>query len=120
MANNKICAACNGSGWLAHEGTCSACGGSGVVETPRYPGWAGVCSSFDPEVDPIEVHGDTPLIDEDFVLALTPQLADDATWREREAAATVANETAAAALYDSWLFVEKPLRYEPDGDVIWA
>ncbi len=89
----------------------------------RYPGWAGVCS-FDPATEPVEVHvaGDTLPDEVAAILALTPHATEDTPWAEREALAAAASEAGAAGLTDSWgwCFAEKPVNYEPDGDVLWA
>jgi hypothetical protein len=105
--------------------------------TPRYPGWAGVCSSFDPDTDPIEVHTveHSPATADDLVivtadtlpdevaaiLALTPHVDETADWATREAEAAAVSAAGADGLAASWgFFVEKRIQYEPDGDVLWA
>ena len=71
--------------------------------------------------DLVEVTGDTLPDEIAAVLALTPHVADDTDWRTREQEAHRLNELAARELTDSWqIFAEKPVIYEPDGDVIWA
>ena len=92
------------------------------MKTNRYPGWGGVCS-FDPATEPVEVHevhADVLPDEVAAILALTPHVADDASWRTREQEAKRLNELAAKEFTDSWqIFVEKPICYEDDGDVLW-
>jgi hypothetical protein len=116
--DGKLCTTCMGAGWLPGEGDCTRCNGSG--ELPRYPGWAGVCSSFEPETDPVEVHADVLPDEVVAVLALTPGVNESVPWAEREALAAAVAESAAVGLADSWwAFAEKPLSMDANGDV-WA
>ena len=70
--------------------------------------------------DVMEVTADTLPDDVAAVLALTPHVADDTDWKAREQEAQRMNELAAKEFTDSWdIFVEKPVIYEPDGDVLW-
>ena len=93
------------------------------MNSNRYPGWSGVCS-FDPATEPVEVHeihADVLPDEIAAVLALTPGVAAETPWAEREALAAAVSEASAAGLADSWwAFVEKPTKYEDDGDVLWA
>ena len=93
------------------------------MKTNRYPGWGGVCS-FDPATEPVEVHeiiADALPDEVAAVLALTPHVDEAADWPTREAEAHAVNEAAAVGLSASWeIFAEKAIRYEDDGDVIWA
>lgn len=93
------------------------------MNATRYPAGAGVCS-FDPDTEPVEVHevhADVLPDEVVAILALTPHVAEDADWRTREEEAQRLSELAARELTDSWhIYAEKPIKYEDDGDVIWA
>ena len=109
------CPKCDGTGrseW-AHDvvGNCTWCYGFGVVEIEHSPA----------SEDLVEVAADVLPDEVAAILALTPHLAEDADWREREEEARRLNELAARELTDSWhIYAEKPVKYEDDGDVIWA
>lgn len=69
----------------------------------------------------VVIVADAPPVDTEFILALTPHLGEEAAWAEREQAALAIADAAANGLEASWwAFTEKPVTYEPDGDVIWA
>ena len=94
------------------------------MKTNRYPGWAGVCS-FDPATEPVEVHevcADVLPDEIAAVLALTPHAAEDTPWAEREQLAAAVADAGAAGLAESygWWFAEKPVKYEENGDCLWA
>ena len=71
--------------------------------------------------DMMEVTGDSLPDDVAAILALTPHVDEAADWPAREAEARAVSEAAAEGLSASWeIFVEKKIRYEDDGDVLWA
>lgn len=95
----------------AHDANvdCPMCGNTGFIYLA------------DPEeLELVEVTGDVPPVDADFILALTPTLEPDTDWRTRERAAWEADVAAAEAAMDWPFFAEKPIKYEDDGDVLWA
>lgn len=88
--------------------------------TPPRADWRGMFE-HSPAEDLVEVVADVLPDDVAAILALTPHVADDATWEEREAAARAASEEGAIGLHASMtFFVEKKLIYEDDGNVLWA
>lgn len=106
--------------------------------TPRYPGWAGVCSDPDPLCEEcggvgceacghsglrtllVDVTGDVLPEDVQAILALTPGLPEHTDWAEREELAAAVADAAAIGLADSWwAFAEQPVKMDANGDV-WA
>lgn len=60
-----------------------------------------------------------PTDDEQFILALTPGLDEAVPWAMREQAARQMDAEQAVQA-SSEFFVEKAVKYEEDGDVLWA
>jgi len=109
------CPKCGGTGWqewaAGVNGNCTECHGFGIVGIEHSPA-DGL----------IEVAGDALPDEVAAILALTPQAAEETPWAEREALAAAVSDAGAAGLAESWgwCWADKPLNYEPDGNVLWA
>jgi hypothetical protein len=114
IGETVTCPQCNGTGhmeWAAGvNGNCTRCLGFGVVEVEHSPA-----------DDAIVVTGETLPDDVASILALTPHAAEDTPWAEREQLAAAVADAGAVDLAESyWWFAEKPVKYEENGDVLWA